>query len=89
MIAISLLQNEPQDYPPSCDVVCPFPAVLRNTDDLLHERGIDVSHEAVRYWWHRLGPMFAAEVRKRRVRKAETYPHPLLKPQIWLTNLSY
>ncbi|MDF0604021.1 IS6 family transposase, partial [Psychromarinibacter sp. C21-152] len=32
------------------------------------ERGIDVSHEAVRFWWHRFGPMFAAEIRKRRIK---------------------
>ncbi|WP_254684636.1 IS6 family transposase [Sulfitobacter sp. JL08] len=44
-----------------------FPLSLRNVEDLLHERGIDVSHEAVRCWWHRFGPMFAAEIRKRRV----------------------
>ncbi|MEQ8934129.1 MAG: IS6 family transposase [Silicimonas sp.] len=44
-----------------------FPLSLRNVEDLLHERGIDVSHEAVRYWWHRFGPMFAAEIKKRRV----------------------
>ncbi|MDX5414236.1 MAG: IS6 family transposase, partial [Rhodobacterales bacterium] len=43
-----------------------FPLSLRNVEDLLHERGIDVSHEAVRYWWHRFGPKFAAEIRKRR-----------------------
>jgi hypothetical protein len=33
-------------------------------EDLLHERGIDFSHEEVRYWWHRFGPMFAAEIRR-------------------------
>jgi len=44
-----------------------FPLSLRNVEDLLHERGIDVSHETVRYWWHRFGPLFAAEIRKRRV----------------------
>ena len=44
-----------------------FPLSLRNVEDLLHERGIDVSHEAVRYWWHRFGPQFAAEIRKRRI----------------------
>ncbi|MDW3116913.1 MAG: IS6 family transposase [Roseovarius pacificus] len=44
-----------------------FPLSLRNVEDLLHERGIDVSHEAVRYWWHRCGPLFAAEIKKRRV----------------------
>ena len=44
-----------------------FPLSLRNVEDLLHERGIDVSHETVRYWWLRFGPMFAAEIRKRRI----------------------
>lgn len=44
-----------------------FPLSLRSVEDLLHERGVDVSHEAVRYWWHRFGPMFASEIRKRRI----------------------
>jgi putative transposase len=44
-----------------------FPLSLRNVEDLLHERGIEVSHETVRFWWLRFGPMFAAEIRKRRV----------------------
>ncbi len=44
-----------------------FPLSLRNVEDLLHERGIEVSHETVRFWWNRFGPMFAAEVRRRRV----------------------
>jgi putative transposase len=44
-----------------------FPLSLRNVEDLLHERGIDICHETVRFWWHRFGPMFAAEIRKRRV----------------------
>ena len=38
-----------------------FPLSLRNVEDLLHERGIEISHEAVWYWWNRFGPMFAAE----------------------------
>ena len=44
-----------------------FPLSLRNVEDLLHERGIDVSHETVRFWWQRFGPMFAAEIRRNRV----------------------
>jgi putative transposase len=44
-----------------------FPLSLRSVEDLLHERGIDVSHESVRFWWHRFGPMFASEIRKRRI----------------------
>ena len=43
-----------------------FPLSLRNVEDLLHERGIDISHESVRFWWQRFGPMFAAEIRKKR-----------------------
>ena len=27
-----------------------FPLSLRNAEDLLHERGIEVSHETVRFW---------------------------------------
>ena len=41
-----------------------FPLSLRNVEDLLHERGIDISHESVRFWWNRFGPMFAAENRR-------------------------
>jgi putative transposase len=41
-----------------------FPLSLRNVEDLLHERGIEISHETVRYWWNRFGPLFAAELRR-------------------------
>ena len=44
-----------------------YPLSLRNVEDLLAERGIDISHETVQFWWNRFGPMFAAEIRKRRV----------------------
>jgi len=44
-----------------------FPLSLRNVEDLLHERGIDVSHESVRFCWNRFGPLFASEIRKARV----------------------
>ena len=43
-----------------------FPLSLRNVEDLLHERGIDVTRETIRYWWNRFGPMMAAEIRKKR-----------------------
>jgi len=43
-----------------------FPFSLRNVENLLYERGIDISLETVRFWWNRFGPMFAAEIRKRR-----------------------
>lgn len=44
-----------------------FPLSLRQVEDLLHERGIDVSYETIRAWWNRFGRMFAAEIRKRRM----------------------
>lgn len=47
-----------------------FPLSLRQVEDLRHERGIDVSHVTVRFWWHRFGPIFAAELRKRQQRTA-------------------
>ncbi len=37
-----------------------YPLSLRNVEDLLHERGIDVTHETVRFWWIRFGTIFAA-----------------------------
>ena len=44
-----------------------FPLSLRNVEDLLFERGIDLCHETVRLWWNRFGPMFAADIRRQRV----------------------
>ena len=38
---------------------------LRNVEDFLHERGIDICHETVRYWWNKFGPLFAKEIRKK------------------------
>ena len=43
-----------------------FPLSLRNMEDLLHERCVDVSYESVRYWWHRFGSQFAREIKERR-----------------------
>ena len=41
-----------------------FSLSLRNVEDLLAERGIDICYETVRLWWNRFGPMFAAEIRR-------------------------
>lgn len=45
-----------------------YPLSLRNVEDLLFERGIDVCHETVRLWWNRFGPLFAADIRRQRIR---------------------
>jgi len=50
-----------------------FPLSLRNVEDLLHERGIEISHETVRYWWNKFGPLFASEIRRKRVQRLRAY----------------
>jgi len=50
-----------------------FPLSLRNVEDLLHERGIEISHETVRFWWNRFGPLLAAEIRQKRVDRMRAF----------------
>ena len=52
-----------------------YPLSLRNVEDLLHERGIDICHETVRLWVDRFGPRFAAEIRARRVQAMRQHTH--------------
>ncbi len=48
---------------------------MRNVEDLLHERGIEISHETVRFWWNRFGPLFAAEIRRKRADRMRSQTH--------------
>jgi len=52
-----------------------FPLSLRNVEDLLLERGIDICHETVRLWWNRFGPLFAGEVRRQRTSHMRGFRH--------------
>ena len=52
-----------------------FPLSLRNVEDLLFERGIDICHETVRFWWNRFGPMFASEIWRERVSRMRGFSH--------------
>ena len=52
-----------------------FPLSLRNVEDLLHERRIDLCHETVRLWWNRFGPLFAADIRRQRVSRMRGFRH--------------
>jgi putative transposase len=45
-----------------------FPLSLRQVEDILHERGIDICHETVRYWWNQFGPLYANQTKKKRIR---------------------
>ena len=52
-----------------------FPLSLRNVEDLLFERGIDICHETVRMWWNRFGPMFAGDIRRQRISRMRGLRH--------------
>jgi putative transposase len=43
-----------------------FTLSFRDVEDLLAERGLDVSYETVRRWVLKFGPLFARELRRRR-----------------------
>ena len=43
-----------------------FPLSFRDVELLLHQRGIVVSHEAIRSWCYKFGPHFAQPVRQKR-----------------------
>ena len=52
-----------------------YPFSLRNVEDLLFERGIDICHETVRLWWNRFGPLFAGEIRRQRISRMRGFRH--------------
>lgn len=52
-----------------------YPLSLRNVEDLLPERGIDICYETVGFWWNRFGPLFARNIRKRRVTAMRAFRH--------------
>lgn len=52
-----------------------FPLSLRNVEDLLFERGIDLCHETVRMWWNRFGPMFGGDIRRQRISRMRGFRH--------------
>ena len=51
-----------------------FPLSLRNVEDLLAERGIDICHETARMWRNRFGPLFAGDIRRQRVSRMRGVP---------------
>ena len=65
--SLPLFQQFARGDPPRGDDV--YPLSLRQVEDLLFERGIDICYETVRFWWNRFGPMFANEIRKRRTHR--------------------
>ncbi|AQS42340.1 MAG: Hypothetical protein BHV28_16640 [Candidatus Tokpelaia hoelldobleri] len=43
-----------------------YPLSFRQVEDILHERGIDVCHETIRYRVNRFGSGFAGSIRRKR-----------------------
>ncbi len=35
-----------------------FPPLLRNTEDFVHERDVEVNHKTIRFWWKQFRPNF-------------------------------
>jgi putative transposase len=50
-----------------------FTLSYRDVEDLLAERGLDVSYETVRRWVLKFGPLFARELRRQRPRPTSTW----------------
>ncbi len=46
---------------------------FRDVEEMLAERGIDVSYETIRRWILKFGPAIAANIRSRRVRPSGTW----------------
>ena len=69
-----------------------YPLSLRQVEDLLFERGIDICHETGRYWWNRFGLMFSAEIRRRQVHHCSysnwLAPGRSVRPDQWRDTLS-
>lgn len=64
------LKTSPEIIKPAVMYYIRYPLSLRQVEDILHERGTDICHETVRFWWNRFGPVFAKKIRRR---KANTH----------------
>lgn len=45
----------------------------RDIEDLLHERGIEVSYEAIRLWCNKFGPEYSKRLKKKRNGFGDTF----------------
>ena len=50
-----------------------YPLSLRQVEDILHERGIDICHETIRYWWNKFGLLFSKEMKKKSSNQASNW----------------
>src|SRR5688500_9703298 len=50
-----------------------FPLSYRDVQELLFERGIDVTHEAIRQWCQKFGQQYANQLRRRRAQTGDKW----------------
>ena len=50
-----------------------FSVSHRDVEELLAERGVQVSYEAIRLWCHKFGPVLVSELRRRRPRRGDKW----------------
>ena len=67
-ISYSLHRFPPEIIQHSVWLYYRFALSLRDVEDLLAERGIDVSYETVRRWTHQFGPAYGKRIRLRHPR---------------------
>src|SRR6202049_337761 len=72
-MGMTQLSYRPHRFPPSVIqhaiwLYLRFTLSYSDVEDLLAERGLDVSYESVRRWVLKFGPLFARELRRRRHR---------------------
>jgi transposase-like protein len=60
-----------------------YPLPLHSVEDLLHERGIDITHETERFWGNRLGQVSAAQIRRNRVQANATLAEVRRSPRLY------
>ena len=65
-VSITYFKTSPEIIQLAVMLYVRFPLSLRNVEDLLHEPGVDLSYESVRYLWHRFGSQFTSQIKKRR-----------------------
>jgi hypothetical protein len=61
------VNSSPEVIRPVVTTYVKHPLSLRNVEALPAERGIEISLATLRYWWNRFGPIFTAEIRRKRV----------------------
>lgn len=71
-------RTSPEIIRPAVMYYVRYPLSFRQIEDIMHERGIHICHETVRYWFERFGAKFAKEIRKKRVGQCRSFEvlHP-------------